>query len=111
MDAITLAEIVSAVTILAGVVSALTLLHRSFKKLLTVAFQSQTAELASQVDRLELTTAKNFIITCLTTIERGHRLPEMARQRFWEAMEEYHRQGGNGYIDSKIEALKADGKL
>jgi len=111
MDAITLTEIVSAVTILAGVVSALTLLHKSFKKLLTAAFQSQTVELARHVDRLEMTSAKNFIITCFATIDRGHALSDMARQRFWEAVEEYHRQGGNGYIDSKIDVLKVEGKL
>lgn len=111
MDTITLTQIVSAITILAGVVSALTLLHKSLKKLLTIAFQAQTAELASHVDRLEMTSAKNFIITCFSTIDRGHTLTDMARQRFWEAVEEYHRQGGNGYIDYKIEELKMAGKL
>ena len=111
MLGVSLGEFFTVLSVLAGVLGSLTVFHRALKRLLDSVFDKHLKEISQQVDKLEMTSAKNFIIVCLAKLEKDVRLTEMERQRFWEAVQEYHRQGGNGYVDSEIRLYKELGKL
>lgn len=107
----TIYEIITATGVLAGFVSSLILIRQTIRKLLLRLFDEHLTEIAKHIDKIEMTSAKSFIVMALSRLERDGELSPMERQRFWEAVSEYHRQGGNGYIDAQISLFKEQRKL
>lgn len=104
-------EAAAAAAILAGFITSITVIHRSVKKLLESFLEKQLESITKHIDRLEMTSAKSFIVMCLAKLEKGSNLSNLEQQRFWEAVAEYHRQHGNGYIDAKIDIFREQRKL
>lgn len=64
-----------------------------------------------RIDDLELQTDKNFLIRFLADIEQDAKIDEIEWEHFWKTYEQYHKLGGNSYIDHKVEKLKKEGKI
>lgn len=67
--------------------------------------------LEAKHDGSEMGRIKDFLVEFLARIERGEPVDEEELERFWENYDFYNDHGGNSYIHSKMEKLKARGKL
>lgn len=66
-----------------------------------------------QTTRSELESCKNFLVRFLADVEQGQPIDEIELERFHEVYARYTSPelNGNSYIHSKVEKLKAQGKL
>lgn len=60
---------------------------------------------------LQLQTDKNYLVRFLADIEADTKVDETEMEHFWYTYDNYHKLGGNSYIDHKVEKLKKEGKL
>lgn len=60
---------------------------------------------------LQLQTDKNYLVRFLADIETDTKVDETEMEHFWYTYDNYHKLGGNSYIDHKVEKLKKEGKL
>lgn len=60
---------------------------------------------------LQLQTDKNYLVRFLADVEKGEEVDETEMEHFYYTYESYHKNGGNSYIDHKVEKLKKEGKL
>ena len=60
---------------------------------------------------LQLQTDKNYLVRFLADIETDTKVDETEMEHFWYTYDNYHRLGGNSYIDHKVEKLRKEGKL
>lgn len=67
--------------------------------------------LAVKIDEVDLNSLKDFLVSRFAEIERGETLDEVTRQRIYEEMERYERQGGNSYLHTRFDELKKQGRL
>lgn len=104
-------EAAAAAGVAASLIGSFTVIHRSIKNLLESFLSKQMEEISKHIDKIEMTSAKSFIVMCLSRLSRDEKMSPMEKQRFWEAVAEYHRQGGNGYIDAEISLYKELNKL
>ena len=118
MENITIGWVIGGVVLLAGFIAGVKELKKNIKEWLTDLFKEpfdnlsdQLTTLQKRVDDVDISTCKNFLVSRLSEIERGHQLDEIERERFWEQYEHYLDIGGNTYIQRKVEQLKAEGKL
>lgn len=118
MEHITIGEIGVAVTFLVGLISGIAYLKKHLKSWITQSLSDQFAEirgeikgLRSRLAEVDMESCKNYLVTFLSDVEKGKEIDEIERERFWEQMEHYTRNGGNSYIKRKVEQLKKDGKL
>ena len=65
----------------------------------------------SQIDKVFIQLAKNFLIRTLGEIENGKKLSEIELLGLKEIYGLYIKKGGNTYIKDKYEALKAQGLI
>ncbi len=68
-------------------------------------------QLEAKHDENEMSRIKDFLVEFLARIERNEPVDEEELERFWENYDFYKKHGGNSYIHSKMEKLKAEGKL
>lgn len=54
---------------------------------------------------------KNFLVRCFEEIENGKELDDVILERVYETFAVYDGLGGNGYLHSRYEKLKKEGKL
>ena len=55
---------------------------------------------------------KNFLVRCLSDIEKGDGMTETEAERFWEQYDHYTKDlNQNTYIKEKVQKLKAQGKI
>ena len=67
--------------------------------------------LETKHDESDMSRVKDFLVEFLARIERNEPIDEEELERFWENYDFYNAHGGNSYIHSKMEKLKAEGKL
>ena len=58
-----------------------------------------------------MATSKNFLVAKIAEVDKGNKLDEIEKERFWEQYEHYSKIGGNSYIQRKVDELKESGKL
>ena len=64
----------------------------------------------SRIDKSDMEACQNFLVHCLTDFDKGIGDSAMI-QRFWKQYDYYIDHDGNSYIKSRVEDLKAQGKL
>jgi hypothetical protein len=60
---------------------------------------------------LQLQTDKNYLVRFLADIETDTKVDETEMEHFWYTYDNYHKLGGNSYIDHKVEKLRKEGRL
>lgn len=117
METITIGQIGLVITFIVGLITGIGFLHNSLTKYITMTLKEQFDGIGKKIDNLsekikdvDMDTSKNFIVARLAEAEKSH-LNEIEKERLWEVYRHYEEIGGNGYVKSKVEQLKADGKL
>lgn len=118
MEDITIGQVGAALAFIAGFFGGVAYLKNVLKGILSSVvkqelepMRKQMDEMQQKIDRVDMESCKNYIVTCLAEIERGEVFSETERARFWEQYEHYIATGHNSYIKSKVEQLKKQGKL
>lgn len=118
MDNLTFGDISSALTLLVGFVGSVAFLHSKLKswiaKSLDEQFQAIDKEmksLQSRLDNVDMESCKNFLVRCLSDLEKGEKISDTELERFWEQFEYYSNHGGNTYISKKVQKLEQEGML
>lgn len=118
MDSITIGQIGLFLTFIAGLITAFATIYRWLKKWLDKLFAAQLKDIddriksvEKRVDAVDQEACKNYLVTLLSDAERGKPLDEIEKERFYEQYEHYVKNGGNSYIKSKVERLKAENKI
>lgn len=118
MEHITIGQIAEAVALLVGLIGGLTFLHVQLKKWVSDLLKDEFKEVNKKLDavtagldEVDLENCKNFLVVILADIEKGNPLDEIEKERFWEEYGHYIDKGGNSYIKTKVERLKAEHKL
>lgn len=75
------------------------------------AMMETVESVRDDVGALAMETRKNFLVQCISNIEQGEEMEEIELERFHESYKKYIDGGGNSYIKSRVEKLKAEGKL
>ena len=77
----------------------------------TEAFTKDITEITKRLDKVDMNGTKNFLVRCLSDLERGEPMSEIEKERFSEQYDFYVEHDGNSYIKTKVERLRAEGKL
>ena len=64
------------------------------------------ADLNKKLEKVDLESCKNFLVTFLSQADKNGWADEVEKQRFWEEFEYYQSHGGNSYIKRKVDELK-----
>ncbi len=111
MENITLGQISAAVLFLTALIGGVILLTKWIRGVIVKVMQDELAPLKTQVQAVDLENCKNYLVTYLADAERGSAKDEIERERFYEEYEHYKKIGGNSYIKTKVEQLRAANKL
>ncbi len=125
MEQITLGELGLAITFIVGLFSGISYLKNNLKGWVSSAVKDQIEQvqkdlnglqkdmsgLRQQIDIVDLENCKNYLVMYLASVERGESKDAIEEERFYEELEHYYKIGGNSYIKTKVEQLKAAGKL
>ena len=68
-------------------------------------------EINKRMDKVDMESCKNYLVRCLSDLEKGEELSEAAKIRYAEQYDHYIGQGENSYIKSETEKFRAEGKL
>lgn len=118
MSQITLEQVALAVTFLVGLITGIGQLNKHLKAWIAQSLKNQldniTVEIKTlhdRIDEVDMETCKNYLVTFLSDVEKGHLIDEIERERFWEQYQHYVKHGGNSYVKHKVEKLQSEGKL
>ena len=111
MSELTLNQIAADVGVIVAIVGGFGLLYTKLKSALEKIVSDQLKPIAEQLNKVDMETCKNFLVRCISDIERGDQMSETEIERFKEQYDHYVKNGGNTYIKDKVDKLKADGKL
>lgn len=118
MEQITIGQIVAALSFIVGFIGSVSYLKTHIKKWIADSLKDEFANVNARIDHMEnhmegidVATSKNFLVARLSEIEKGSWWNDIETERFWEQYEHYRKHGGNTYIQTKVEKLKAEGKL
>ena len=118
MSNLTLGVISGGLVFIVGLISAVKYLQGVLKEYLTALLKDEFSginqkldSMDGKLDKVDLEACKNFLVRFLADAERGDKITEIEKQRFWEEYEHYTGMGGNSYIHEWVERLKKEGKL
>lgn len=118
MENITLGQIAAGIAILAAIVGGCKELSKNIKegirKIVADVLKPVTDSIAQinvRLDKVDMESTKNFLVRCLSDVEKGERMTETEAERFWEQYGHYTAAGGNTYIKNKVEGLREQGKI
>ena len=110
LENITLGAIGTGVVFIVGLITGVAALMAWVKKGLTKLLEDKFKGIDEKIDKIEgkldvveLASCKNYIVPYLADMERGGIPDEIERQRFWDAYQTYTGDGGNSYIQDKVE--------
>ncbi len=116
MESLTIGQIGGIITLLVGLISGVGYLSQSTKKWIKNALKEQMDGIEgkintinSRLDKVDLESTKNYLVTFLSDVERGKDASEIELERFHEQYQHYQSLGGNSYIKDKYERLKNKG--
>lgn len=118
MEQITLGQIAEWVAFCVALIGGLTYLHLQLKKWVSAMLKEEFEPINKKLDMVnqaldsvDLENCKNFLVVILADVEKGNPLDEIEKERFWEEYGHYVDKGGNSYIKTKVERLKAENKI
>ena len=118
MENITLGQIAAGIGILAAIIGG----YKALSKNIREGIQKIVAECLKPItdsinminvrlDKVDMEATKNFLVRCLSDVEKGETMTETETERFWEQYEHYVSAGGNTYIKNKVEDLREQGRI
>lgn len=122
MENITIGEILQAGIFLLTFITTIVGLVKYFEKVVDKVLSKRLNPFNEKIDQIEkankdsfqalqLQTDKNYLVRFLADIEQNAKVDETEMEHFWYTYDNYHKLGGNSYIDHKVEKLKKEGKL
>ena len=118
MENITLGQIAAGIAIIAAIVGGYKALQKNIREgiqqIVAEAlkpFTDSVNQINSRLDKVDMEATKNFLVRCLSDVEKGERMTETEAERFWEQYEHYTAAGGNTYIKNKVEDLREQGRI
>ncbi len=118
MENITIGQIAAGIALIAGLIGGGKLIVSNIRDGITKIVKDALAPLTAQItdisDKLkvvDLESTKNFLVRCLSDVEKGDDMTETEKERFWEQYEHYVSEGGNTYIKNRVERLRDEGRL
>ncbi len=117
MENITIGEIIGAVVLIGGFIGS----YSKIKGVITDTINKTLQPLNNKIDKLEKTTSnrmndlelsstKTDLVNFMSQVENGHVSPEQIENAY-QLFDRYEKLGGNGFIHSKWEKLKKEGKI
>lgn len=119
IDKITISDIQTGLIALVSIITSIFTLYKLFqnclKKMVVDTFNQRIDEMKENNNNrfkdLQLQTDKNYLVRFLADVEEGEKVDETELEHFYYTYDSYHKNGGNSYIDHKVEKLKKEGKL
>lgn len=118
MGNITIEQILAAGGTVIGLAALAWKLWSGFKTAVSNAVADQFKGLArsiedinAQIKKVDMESCKNYLVRCLSDLEKGEELSEAAKIRYGEQYDYYINHGENSYIKSGTEKYRAEGKL
>lgn len=103
------------ISIIGSIITLYKLIQNCLKKMVVDPFNQRIDEMKennnSRFKELQLQTDKNYLVRFLSDVEEGEKVDETELEHFYYTYDSYHKNGGNSYIDHKVEKLKKEGKL
>lgn len=118
MENITLGQIAAAIGLIGVLVGGYKALQKNIReglqKIVSDLLKPITEsinQINDRLDKVDVEATKNFLVRCLSDVEKGERMTEVEAERFWEQYEHYIAAGGNTYIKNKVVKLQEEGKI
>lgn len=111
MENLTLGQISAAVLFLTALVGGIILLVKWIRSVIVNVMKAELEPMQRQLAAVDLENCKNYLVMYLASVDRGESKDAIEEERFYEELEHYYKIGGNSYIKTKVEQLKAAGKL
>lgn len=118
MQDITLGQVATAVAFLVALVTGLGVLLSKIKQAIKDSLKDEFRPINTKLDSMEkkltsvdMESCKNFLVSCISDVEKGLDFSEVEKERFLEEYEHYQKIGGNSYIKRKVEQLEKEGKI
>lgn len=118
MGDMTINQLATDLTLIAGIIAALMSMYAIAKKWFTKVFAAQTKSILQRINDLENKieqngneACKNYLVHYLSSVERGIIVDHVETERFYEEYDYYIKHGGNSYVKAKVDKLKKEGKL
>ena len=118
MDGLTIGAIIAGIGVILALIGGLKQLDGHLKSYVKSAMREETEDikrdlsgLKSQLNRVDLESCKNYLVTQLADLDRGETMTDTQAERFWEQYAHYQQAGGNSYIRHKVETLQQEGKI
>lgn len=111
MENVTLGQISAAVLFLVALGGGIAVLVKWMRKVIISVMREELEPLKKQIADVDMENCKNYLVTYLSNAEKGVYIDKIEEERFWEEYEHYQKIGGNSYIKTRVEQLKAAGKL
>ena len=73
--------------------------------------KTSLSDLEARINEVDMEGCKNFLVRCISDFEKNQPVNETELERFWEQYDYYLEHDGNSYIRTKVEKLKAEGKI
>ena len=116
---LTLEQVSIIVIFIGGLIGGIKYLKKELKDALTDMLKDQFKEVNSKLDALQTSltkvdtqTCKNFLVRFLADVERGERVYDDEKRRFWEEYDHYKDDlKENSYVKEWVNKLVDEGKL
>ena len=111
MENLTLGQISAAVLFLTALIGGIILMVKWIRSVIVNVMKAELEPMQRQLAAVDLENCKNYLVMYLASVDRGESKDAIEEERFYEELEHYYKIGGNSYIKTKVEQLKAAGKL
>lgn len=118
LENVTFGDISTTLTLIVGFISGVGFLYSKIKKWISHSMQEALMPINDEIkglhDRLDVVnmeTCKNFLVRCIADFDNGIEISETELERFWEQYGFYIKNGGNTYIQRKVEKLRDEGVI
>lgn len=118
MESLTVGEISATIGLVAGLIAGLGVIAKlggkAALKWLSKSLEPISEKLDSidnQLGDFDRERCKDYLVTFIAKIDRGHQPSETELERFFENYDRYTRYGGNSYVKTEVERLGRSGKL
>lgn len=118
MGDITIGQLAAAVAFFVALITGVGYLLKQIKAAIKSSLRDEFDPLNKKIDALDkkidgvdMESCKNFLVQCISDVEKGVSFSEVEKERFLEQYEHYQKIGGNSYIKRKVDQLEQGGKL
>lgn len=111
MENITLGDIGEYLAFIVAFFSGIGYLSKTLKKSFKTALNEEIEPIKKTVTENRLDNLKNFIVLVFDDLENGVEVGETTKERLYDALDSYEKNGGNSYIHKRKIKLEQEGKL